>query len=66
MQHFIEILKQELEVAMALIGITDLSQCDSKYVNTAELDWMVVRGEGHPYASGRRLGSAGVSARARL
>lgn len=49
-QHFIDIMKQELEIAMALIGITDLSQCDPRYVNTAELDINVARGEKHPYA----------------
>ncbi|KAK5138315.1 hypothetical protein LTR08_003376 [Meristemomyces frigidus] len=57
-QHFIDIIKQELETAMALVGITDLSQCDASYVNTAELDPLVARGEGHPYATGRRLGGA--------
>ena len=57
-QHFIDIIKQELEIAMALVGITDLSQCDASYVNTAELDTLVARSDGHPYANGRRLGSA--------
>jgi len=56
-EHFIEIMKNELQVAMALIGITDLSQCDASYVNTAELDWMVAKGQNHPYATGRRLAS---------
>lgn len=59
-EHLIEILRIELETAMALVGITDLSQCDSKYVNTLELDWMVSRGEEHPYATGKRLGSGGA------
>ena len=54
-QHFIDIIKQELEIAMALVGITELSQCNSSYVNTAELDTLVARGEGHPYATGKRL-----------
>lgn len=57
-QHFIDIIKQELEIAMALVGITDLSQCDASYVNTAELDQLVARGQGHPYATGRRLGNS--------
>jgi len=64
-QHFIDIIKQELEIAMALVGITDLSQCDARYVNTAELDPMVPRGHEHPYATGRRLGS-GSTARPKL
>lgn len=64
-RHFIDIIKQELEIAMALVGITDLSQCDAMYVNTAELDPFVARAWGHPYARGRRLGSGG-GAKARL
>jgi L-lactate dehydrogenase (cytochrome) len=56
-QHFTDIIKQELEIAMALIGITDLSQCDAKYVNTAELDAMIAVGQEHPYATGKRKGS---------
>ena len=64
-QHFIDIIKQELEIAMALVGITDLSQCDPMYVNTAELDPLVARAWGHPYARGRRLASS-KEPRARL
>jgi len=64
-QHFLDIMKQELEIAMALVGITDLSQCDASYVNTAELDLLVARGEGHPYATGKRLANVG-SSRAKL
>jgi L-lactate dehydrogenase (cytochrome) len=55
-QHFIDIIKQELEIAMALVGITDLSQCDARYVNTLELDGLVARGSEHPYAVGKRKG----------
>ena len=62
-QHFVDIIKQELEIAMALVGITDLSHCDASFVNTAELDWMVAKGEKHPYASGRRLASSRSRAR---
>ncbi|KAK5127452.1 hypothetical protein LTR85_006791 [Meristemomyces frigidus] len=60
-QHFIDIVKQELEIAMALVGITDLSQCDASYVNTAELDPLVARGKAHPYATGKRLRSVVLS-----
>ncbi|KAF2766415.1 hypothetical protein EJ03DRAFT_278165 [Teratosphaeria nubilosa] len=64
-RHFVDIVKQELEIAMALVGITDLAQCDARYVNTAELDSLVARGEKHPYASGKRLRS-GTALKARL
>ncbi|KAK4575237.1 hypothetical protein LTR86_001089 [Recurvomyces mirabilis] len=64
-QHFIDIMKQELEIAMALVGITDLGQCDARYVNTAELDPIIAVGEEHPYASGKRLRGQGRE-RARL
>lgn len=54
-EHLIEILKSELSTAMALVGITDLRQCEPGLVSTLDLDAFVVRGEGHPYARGRRL-----------
>ncbi|RAO68205.1 uncharacterized protein BHQ10_004217 [Talaromyces amestolkiae] len=40
--HLIQILKEELETAMRLVGITDLSQVSSKFVNTKDLDNLVV------------------------
>ena len=54
-EHFIDIIKDELSTAMGLVGITNLDQCDPSYVNTADLNWLVPRGEAHPYAVGRRL-----------
>lgn len=52
---------------MALVGITGLEQCEPGLVSTADLDWLVPRGEGHPYAVGRRMGSReGKPPRARL
>lgn len=56
-EHLIDIIKNEMATTMGLIGITSLDQCDSKYVSTADLDWLVPRGEAHPYATGKRLGS---------
>ncbi|KAK4496760.1 hypothetical protein PRZ48_012743 [Zasmidium cellare] len=56
-RHLIEILKTELATAMALVGITDLGQCEPGLVSTLDLDPLVSRGEGHPYAMGRRLES---------
>jgi len=55
--HLIDILKTELATAMALVGITDVSQCEPSLVSTLDIDHLVSRGEGHPYATGRRLGS---------
>lgn len=65
-EHFVEILKTELTTAMALIGITDLSQCHPGLVSTLDLDHLVSKGEGHPYATGRRLGARTSIARAKL
>ncbi|SMQ55677.1 unnamed protein product [Zymoseptoria tritici ST99CH_3D7] len=56
-EHLIEIIKTELATAMALVGITDLRQCEPGMVSTLELDPLVVSGVGHPYATGRRMGS---------
>lgn len=51
------VLKDELSVAMALVGITDLSQAHPGLVNTGDLDHLVpMGGEGHPYAKWRRGG----------
>ena len=58
-EHLIDIIRTEMATTMALIGITSLDQCDASYVSTADLDWLVPRGEGHPYAIGKRLGSPG-------
>ncbi|KAL9604954.1 MAG: hypothetical protein Q9219_000142 [cf. Caloplaca sp. 3 TL-2023] len=47
----VDLLKDELSVAMALVGITDLSQAHPGLVNTGDVDHLVPRGlEGHPYA----------------
>jgi L-lactate dehydrogenase (cytochrome) len=48
--------QEGVEHAMALVGITDLSQCHAGLVSTLDVDHLVSRGEGHPYATGRRLG----------
>lgn len=63
-RHLIDILKTELATAMALIGITDLKQCEPGLVSTLDLDHLVSRGERHPYATGRRLES--YTAKAKL
>ncbi|KAI5360040.1 putative FMN-dependent dehydrogenase, cytochrome b5-like heme/steroid binding protein [Septoria linicola] len=56
-EHLIDIIKTELATAMALVGITDVKQCHAGLVSTLDLDHLVSRGEGHPYAIGRRLES---------
>ncbi|KAL8740531.1 MAG: hypothetical protein Q9190_006781 [Brigantiaea leucoxantha] len=44
------VLRDELEGAMALVGITDLLQVHPGLVNTGDVDHMVPDTEGHPYA----------------
>lgn len=43
------VLKDELETAMQMIGITKLSQAHPGLLNTTELDGYVYRGDSHPY-----------------
>ncbi|KAF4966005.1 hypothetical protein FSARC_6260 [Fusarium sarcochroum] len=50
--HAFNILKDELETAMRLCGITDLADASPDYVNTSDIDHLVRVG-GHSYA--RRL-----------
>ncbi len=44
------VLRDELESAMRLIGITDLEQVHPGLVNTLDIDHLVPDTEGHPYA----------------
>ncbi|KAL1849797.1 hypothetical protein Plec18170_007318 [Paecilomyces lecythidis] len=48
--HAFDILKHELETAMALLGISSLDQAHPGLVNTSLLDFMVYRGDKHPWA----------------
>lgn len=43
-------MKDELETAMQMIGITSLSQAHPGLLNTAEVDPFVYRGDSHPWA----------------
>ncbi|OCK81740.1 hypothetical protein K432DRAFT_433938 [Lepidopterella palustris CBS 459.81] len=52
-EHYIDIMKDELEVAMRLVGITDLAQCHPGLMITFEIDHLIPRGEEHPYAKKR-------------
>ncbi|KAI4231580.1 MAG: hypothetical protein LQ352_008396, partial [Teloschistes flavicans] len=56
-EHLIDILQDELSIAMALVGITDLSQAHPGLVNTNDVDHLIPTTEGHPYATGRRKGN---------
>lgn len=44
------VLKDEVATAMRLCGLASLDEADPGFVNTAELDLLVARGFGHPYA----------------
>lgn len=53
----IQVLRDELETAMRLCGLTDLADASPDYVNTSDVDHLVRVG-GHPYARKvRRPGS---------
>lgn len=49
-EHFIDVMRDELEVAMRLVGVTDLAQCHPGLMSTLEIDHLVPSTEGHPYA----------------
>ncbi|KAF2255081.1 hypothetical protein BU26DRAFT_527938 [Trematosphaeria pertusa] len=40
-EHFIDIMKDELETTMRLLGITDLSQVHPKFLNTCDIDHLI-------------------------
>ena len=52
-EHLTEILKDELESAMKLSGITDVDQAHPGMVNTSLLDSLVRSGEDHPWITWR-------------
>ncbi|KAI9888801.1 MAG: hypothetical protein M1814_006255 [Vezdaea aestivalis] len=49
-EHLTDIVRDELMVAMQLVGITNLENAHPGLVNTAALDHLVPQTEGHPYA----------------
>ncbi|KAL8733375.1 MAG: hypothetical protein Q9166_002199 [cf. Caloplaca sp. 2 TL-2023] len=53
-EYLIDMLKDELSIAMALVGITSLDQAHPGLVNTNDVDYLVPTTEGHPYARNRR------------
>ncbi|ETS79752.1 hypothetical protein PFICI_09605 [Pestalotiopsis fici W106-1] len=52
-EHLVEILKDEMESAMKLVGITNLSEAHPDLVNTSDVDHLVPNGAGHPYITWR-------------
>lgn len=50
MERALEILQDELETAMQMVGITRLDQAHPGLLNTAEIDRYVIRGDTHPWA----------------
>ncbi|KAI6785667.1 uncharacterized protein J7T54_006001 [Emericellopsis cladophorae] len=52
-EHLVELLKEEMESVMKLLGIKDLSEVHPGLVNTSDVDHLVVAGDEHPYAKWR-------------
>jgi hypothetical protein len=48
------VLHDELVTAMALVGITDVSQSRPGLVNTGDVDHLIPTGDEHPYAKWTR------------
>ena len=40
-EHFIDIMKDELETTMRLLGITSLSQCHPRYLNIGDVEHLI-------------------------
>lgn len=52
-EHLVEILRDELESAMKLVGVKDLSEVHPGLVNTSDVDHLVPESEEHSYAKWR-------------
>ncbi|EME83101.1 uncharacterized protein MYCFIDRAFT_51556 [Pseudocercospora fijiensis CIRAD86] len=52
-EHLVEILRDEIESAMKLLGIKDLSEVHPGLVNTSDVDHLVLSTGDHPYAKWR-------------
>ncbi|KAH0543847.1 hypothetical protein FGG08_001886 [Glutinoglossum americanum] len=52
-EHLVEILRDELETSMRMVGITNLAQAHPGLVNTLGVDHLIPGGEGHQYAKQR-------------
>lgn len=51
-EHLIDILKDEFEVAMRNCGLTRIEECGPEYINSGDIDHLVPKTRGHPYAVG--------------
>ncbi|KAF2641725.1 hypothetical protein P280DRAFT_541175 [Massarina eburnea CBS 473.64] len=40
-EHFIDIMKDEMETTMRLLGLTDLSQCHPRYLNVCDVEHLI-------------------------
>ncbi|PGH16461.1 hypothetical protein AJ79_01792 [Helicocarpus griseus UAMH5409] len=49
-EHLFDIMKDELEGAMRLVGITSLDEARPELVNTADIDHLIPESASHPYA----------------
>lgn len=52
-EHLVEMLRDEMESAMKLLGIKNLSEVHPGLVNTSDIDHLVPSTSGHPYAKWR-------------
>jgi len=62
-EHLIDIMKDEIEVSMKMLGATDISQLHPGLVNTLDVDHLVPARLEHPYATGRPKRFSQVKAR---
>lgn len=54
-EHLVELLKDEMESVMKLLGIKDLSEVHPGLVNTSDVDHLVPSTPDHPYAKWRPM-----------
>ncbi|RDL32037.1 Uncharacterized protein BP5553_09439 [Venustampulla echinocandica] len=52
-EKYVDILKDELETTMRMMGVTDLSQVHPGLLNTGAVDHLIPDGKEHPYAKWR-------------
>jgi L-lactate dehydrogenase (cytochrome) len=52
-EHLVEILREEMESVMKLVGVKDLTEVHPGLVNTGDVEALVPNGQGHPYARWR-------------
>lgn len=55
-EKLVDILKDEMKTTMQLLGVTSIEQLHPGLVNTSDIDHLVPREDGHPYARWSRGG----------